>query len=153
MFIIKTSVLTSGEPWKWLRQRPLFLLYWPGFRHKQEVAYRKEVIFFTAVAWTKTATSTCILRYLMSATGYSVSNNLKKWWGRFVFWKAVVIASSCYQLKGLFLWQPEINLFVPLFLFLEEDQSTGSSIRTSDLPGTWDLDGRSAVRLNWFVIT
>lgn len=70
-----------------------------------------------------------------------------------MFWKAVVIASSCYQLKGLFLWQPEINLFVPLFLFLEEDQSTGSSIRTSDLPGTWDLDGRSAVRLNWFVIT
>lgn len=70
-----------------------------------------------------------------------------------MFWKAVVIASSCYQLKGLFLWQPEINLFVPLFLFLEEDQRTGSSIRTSDLPGTWDLDGRSAARLNWFVIT
>lgn len=78
MFIFKTSEVPSGEPWKWLRQRPLFLLYWPGFRHKQEVAHRKEAIFFTAVAWTKTATSTYVLRCLMSATGYSVSNTTWK---------------------------------------------------------------------------
>lgn len=78
MFIIKTSMVTSGEPWKWPKQRQLFLLYWPGFRHKQEVAHRKEAIFFTAVVWTKTATSTYILRCLMSATGYSVSNTTPK---------------------------------------------------------------------------
>lgn len=26
-------------------------LSWPAFRHKQEIAFRKEVIFFTAVPW------------------------------------------------------------------------------------------------------
>lgn len=46
-----STSLGLGSPLGMDEVRSTIPLSWPVLRHKQEIAYRKDVIFFTAVPW------------------------------------------------------------------------------------------------------
>lgn len=158
--IIRTGV-TSREGWRWMTVGEVattIRLYWPEFRHKQEIAYRKEVIFFTAVPWMRTATFSIYVWDLLKMSEvcsdpFSITHNLKNdkktVRERLVFVFSKENCGHCLFLSPLKRPFPALATDKPfcLFvLFLDEDQSTRSRLGACDPSGCRDLYGTYILR-------
>lgn len=125
MVIVKAQV-TFGETIKAVEAQTTLSTDLHSDINRKLPTGRKTFFCFTAVAWDERS-HTYEGVWCPHRSNRRQTRHEKMTRRVFVFWKTAIVPSSCQQLKGFFLQQPQIKTFLSLCcLFLEEDQSSGA---------------------------